>query len=63
MIPEINIENEGSQSTQGKVTEKLGAKVEICPDASVVKEELFGPLLYVMKFQVFYLHCQFDSYC
>lgn len=26
--------------------------VEISPNADVVKEELFGPLLYVMKFQV-----------
>lgn len=26
--------------------------VEISPDASVVKEELFGPVLYVMKFKV-----------
>jgi hypothetical protein len=26
--------------------------VEISPDAPVVKEELFGPVLYVMKFQV-----------
>lgn len=26
--------------------------VEISPNASVVKEELFGPVLYVMKFQV-----------
>jgi aldehyde dehydrogenase family 7 protein A1 len=28
--------------------------VEISPDASVVKEELFGPVLYVMKFKVVY---------
>ncbi|KAJ9687915.1 hypothetical protein PVL29_013911 [Vitis rotundifolia] len=27
--------------------------VEISPNASVVKEELFGPVLYVMKFQTF----------
>lgn len=26
--------------------------VEISPSAPVVKEELFGPVLYVMKFQV-----------
>lgn len=26
--------------------------VEISPDANVVKEELFGPVLYVMKFMV-----------
>lgn len=26
--------------------------VEINPNANVVKEELFGPVLYVMKFQV-----------
>lgn len=26
--------------------------VEISPDASIVKEELFGPVLYVMKFKV-----------
>lgn len=26
--------------------------VEISPSAAVVKEELFGPVLYVMKFQV-----------
>lgn len=26
--------------------------VEISPSADVVKEELFGPVLYVMKFQV-----------
>lgn len=26
--------------------------VEIAPSAQVVKEELFGPVLYVMKFQV-----------
>ena len=26
--------------------------IEISPDAPVVKEELFGPVLYVMKFQV-----------
>lgn len=29
--------------------------VEISPDAPVVKEELFGPVLYVMKFQVAYI--------
>lgn len=28
--------------------------VEISPDASVVKEELFGPVLYVMRFKVDY---------
>jgi len=28
--------------------------VEITPSAAVVKEELFGPVLYVMKFQVAY---------
>jgi aldehyde dehydrogenase family 7 protein A1 len=28
--------------------------VEITPSAPVVKEELFGPVLYVMKFQVAY---------
>lgn len=30
--------------------------VEISPSAPVVKEELFGPVLYVMKFQVAILH-------
>lgn len=36
--------------------------VEISPDASIVKEELFGPVLYVMKFKVIssrnYIHLQ-----
>ena len=30
--------------------------VEITTDAAVVKEELFGPVLYVMKFQVAHLY-------
>lgn len=47
----------GKILTGGSVIESEGnfvqpTIVEITPDAPVVKEELFGPVLYVMKFQV-----------
>lgn len=46
----------GKILTGGSVLESEGnfvqpTIVEISPDAPVVKEELFGPVLYVMKFQ------------
>ncbi|KAK6911847.1 Aldehyde dehydrogenase domain [Dillenia turbinata] len=46
----------GKILTGGSVVESEGnfvqpTVVEISPDANVVKEELFGPVLYVMKFQ------------
>lgn len=49
----------GKILTGGSVLESEGnfvqpTIVEISPDAPVVKEELFGPVLYVMKFQVAY---------
>jgi aldehyde dehydrogenase family 7 member A1 len=47
----------GKIVTGGSVIESEGnfvrpTIVEISPSAPVVKEELFGPVLYVMKFQV-----------
>ncbi|MQM09459.1 hypothetical protein Taro_042331 [Colocasia esculenta] len=34
--------------------------VEICPGAPIIKEELFGPVLYVMKFQLLDVYRDFD---
>lgn len=52
----------GKIVTGGSVLESEGnfvvpTIVEISADAAVVKEELFAPVLYVMKFKVvYYLH-------
>ena len=53
----INLQG-GKILTGGSVIESEGnfvqpTIVEISSDADVVKEELFGPVLYVMKFKVF----------
>jgi hypothetical protein len=59
----------GKILTGGSVLESEGnfvqpTIVEISSDAAVVKEELFGPVLYVMKFQVvYYLYlCIYRTY-
>lgn len=53
-----NISQGGKILTGGSVIESKGnfvqpTIVEISPTADIVKEELFAPVLYVMKFQVF----------
>ncbi|XWS72278.1 hypothetical protein CRYUN_Cryun02cG0026500 [Craigia yunnanensis] len=41
----------GSAGQRCTIFRRLSTMVEISPDTSIVKEELFGPVLYVMKFQ------------
>ena len=60
----INVFQGGKILTGGSIVEGVGnfvqpTVVEISHDADVVKEELFGPVLYVFKFKVCFTNLSF----